>query len=155
MISSKNRAEAPSLDLLDGLLGFHLRVAQLRALGAFAEAVGDPTLTPLLAGTLTAVAANPGINQTDLAALLVVDPSTMVRLIDQLVKRQWVVRETAAHDRRHTFPRLTDGGRDALGELNAKIAVSEELMAERLTPAEREQLLALLRRFWQRSDAGR
>ena len=154
-MASSNNKSAPSLDLLDGLLGFHLRVAQLRALGAFAEAVGDSSLTPLLAGTLVVIAANPEINQTDLAALLVVDPSTMVRLIDQLVKRDWVVRETATHDRRHTFPRLTAAGRTALAELNAKIAVSEELMAARLSREEREQLLTLLRRFWERPGATR
>ena len=90
MTSSTN---VPKRGFIDGLLGFHIRIAQLDLFAAFAEAVGDPTMTPLLAGALYLIAENPGANQSDLAALLVADPSTMVRLIDQLVKRGWVVRE--------------------------------------------------------------
>ena len=54
---------------------------------------------------------NPGTNQHDSArGCRRPDPSTMVRLIDQLVERGWAVRETAEHDRRNTVPRITDAG---------------------------------------------
>jgi DNA-binding MarR family transcriptional regulator len=148
--NSSLRSTELGLDFLADLLGFHLRVAQLRVFGAFTEAVGDPTVTPLMAGALGLIAANPGINQTDLAALLVADPSTMVRLIDQLEKRGWVVRETAAHDRRQTVPRLTDAGHDTLERLRPAIRASEDELAAQLDPAERADLIRLLRRLSER-----
>lgn len=129
------------------LLGFHLRVAQLKAFGAFAKAIGDPTLTPLLLGTLSLIDDHPGINQGDLAVALVADPSTMVRLIDQLEKRGWVVRETAPHDRRQTVPRVTDDGRAALGRVKPLIRASEDELAAGLSEQERDSLLSLLRRL--------
>lgn len=144
MTSSSN---SPKRGFIDGLLGFHVRIAQLDLFAAFAEAVGDPSLTPLLAGALYLIAENPGANQSDLAALLVADPSTMVRLIDQLVKRGWVVRETAEHDRRSTVPRLTPAGRAMIERLSPAVTASEARVAGALTEPERAQLLTLLQRL--------
>jgi len=137
----------PKRGFIDGLLGFHVRLAQLRLFSDFAAAIGDPALTPLLTGALYLIAENPGANQRDLAALLATDPSTMVRLIDQLVKRGWVVRETAEHDRRNTVPRITVAGAKTIERLSPIIAASEDRVAAGLTPAERATLLALLSRL--------
>ncbi len=143
MTSSSNSAKR---GFIDGLLGFHVRIAQLDLFAAFADAVGDPAVTPLLAGALYLIAENPGANQSDLAALLVADPSTMVRLIDQLVKRGWVVRETAEHDRRNTVPRLTQAGGEMIERMSPAVTASEERVTAMLTNDERTTLLALLRR---------
>jgi DNA-binding MarR family transcriptional regulator len=149
MTSSTNPPQpaVPERGFIDDLLGFHVRVAQLRLFAEFAAAVGDASLTPLLAGALFVIAANPGANQRDLAGLLAADPSTMVRLIDQLAKRGWVVRETAAHDRRNTVPRITQAGSATLERLSAAIRTSEDCVAGALSAAERNVLLDLLRRL--------
>jgi len=144
MTSSTNE---PKRGFIDGLLGFHVRIAQLDLFAAFAEAAGDPALTPLLFGALYLIGENPGANQSDLAALLVADPSTMVRLIDQLVKRGWAVRETAEHDRRSTVPRLTVAGRAMLEQMTPAVLASEQRVAGALTKLERAQLLGLLQRL--------
>lgn len=144
MTSSTN---SPKRGFIDGLLGFHVRIAQLDLFAAFADAVGDPAVTPLLAGALYLIAENPGANQSDLAALLVADPSTMVRLIDQLVKRGWVLRERAQHDRRSTVPRLTPEGRATIERMSPAVLASEERVAAALTFAERKMLLSLLQRL--------
>jgi DNA-binding MarR family transcriptional regulator len=141
MTSSTN---SPKRGFIGGLLGFHVRLAQLRLFSDFAAAVGDPALTPLLTGALYLIAENPGANQRDLAALLAADPSTMVRLIDQLVKRGWVVRETAERDRRNTVPRITAAGRATIDRISPIIAASEDRVAAALTSAERATLLELL-----------
>jgi DNA-binding MarR family transcriptional regulator len=145
MTSSSN--SEPKRGFIDGLLGFHVRLAQLRLFADFAAAAGDPALTPLLAGALYLVAENPGANQRDLAALLAADPSTMVRLLDQLVKRGWVVRETAERDRRNTAPRITAAGSAMLERMTPVILASEERVAGALTAAERATLIGLLRRL--------
>lgn len=144
MTSSSN---SPKRGFIDGLLGFHVRIAQLDLFAAFADAVGDAAVTPLLAGALYLIGENPGANQSDLAALLVADPSTMVRLIDQLVKRGWVVRETAEHDRRNTVPRLTPAGAATIERMTPAVVASEERVARNLSKAEQKTLLALLRRL--------
>jgi len=144
MTSSTN---LPERGFIDGLLGFHVRLAQLRLFADFAAAVDDPALTPLLAGALFVIAANPGTNQRDLAGLLAADPSTMVRLIDQLVKRGWVIRETAERDRRNTVPRVTPQGSAMLEHLSSAIRSSEDRVAARLSARERKTLITLLRRL--------
>ena len=144
MTSSTN---TPTRGFIDGLVGFHVRLAQLELFAAFAKAVGDPAVTPLLAGALYLIAENPSANQSDLAALLVTDPSTMVRLIDQLVKRGWVVRESAEHDRRHTVPRVTAAGTATLKRISPAIVASETDVTAVLSADERSVLLALLRKM--------
>ena len=132
---------------IDRLVGFHVRLAQLDLFAAFAEAVGDPTFTPLLAGALYLIDENPAANQSDLATLLVTDPSTMVRLIDQLVKRGLVVRQTAEHDRRNTVPRTTPAGRALIARISPGVVASEaRVLGAALTASERKTLLALLQR---------
>jgi DNA-binding MarR family transcriptional regulator len=144
MTSSTN---SPKRGFIDQLLGFHVRIAQLDLFAAFAKAVGDPAVTPLLAGALYLIAENPSANQSDLAALLVADPSTMVRLIDQLVRRGWVIRETAEHDRRRTVPRITAAGSAMLERMSPAIAASEADVAAALSANERRMLLELLRKM--------
>jgi DNA-binding MarR family transcriptional regulator len=144
MTSSSN---SPQRGFIDGLVGFHVRIAQLDLFGAFGEAVGDPTFTPLLAGALYLIAENPDANQSDLAALLVADPSTMVRIIDQLVKRGLVVRETSERDRRSTMPRITAAGQTIVERMSPAVLASEERVLAALTPSERATLLALLQRL--------
>jgi len=152
MTTSTNRpARAPAppapADFLDRLLGFHLRLAQLRAFGAFASALGGDGLSPLLLGTLILIDAHPGINQSELADRLSADRSTMVRLIDQLEARTWVRREVASHDRRSTVPLLTDSGRALLRRAKPRVMQSERELLGPLAPAERAELHRLLRKL--------
>jgi len=144
MTSSTN---SPKRGFIGGLLGFHVRLAQLRLFSDFTAAIGDPALTPLLTGALYLIAENPGANQRDLAALLATDPSTMVRLIDQLEARSLLRRVTHAADRRTSVPTLTPAGRALLEAATPLVRASEAAFAAPLTGAERAQLLQLLRRL--------
>jgi MarR family 2-MHQ and catechol resistance regulon transcriptional repressor len=69
----------------------------------------------------------------------------MVRLLDQLEKRGWVKREPSPVDRRSTRPALTESGRALLEEATPLVIESDQRIATRLTPAQRETLLELLR----------
>ena len=129
---------------LEGLLGYQLRRAQLRAFGAFAEVTAETSLSPMLFGVLVTVADRPGegqreiaapvmrqsagddgLGQREVAAALGADPSTMVRLVDQLEARGLLRRVTHPVDRRTTVPTLTDSGRELLARPEVKSAYLE------------------------------
>jgi len=129
---------------LAGLLGYQLRRAQLRAFQTFAQATGDLGLTPMLYGVLVILDERPGATQVEIAEALGADPSTMVRLLDSLEKRGWVRREPSPTDRRSTLPMLTDSGRTLLAHATPHVVASDERISIRLTPAQREALIALL-----------
>jgi DNA-binding MarR family transcriptional regulator len=132
---------------LASLLGYQVRRAQVRAFQSFAQAAGGMGLTPMLFGVLVVLDERPGVTQTELADALGADPSTMVRMLDQLEKRAWVKREPSPVDRRSTLPVLTDTGRAILAEALPLVVESDRRIASALTADERETLLDLLRRI--------
>jgi DNA-binding MarR family transcriptional regulator len=129
------------------LLGYQLRRAQLRAFAAFADAAGSIGLTPMLYGVLATIAARPGIGQREIAGALGADPSTMVRLVDQLEGRDLLRRVTHPVDRRTVVPTLTETGRAVLARATPLVRASDERLTAGLSAAERTQILALLRRL--------
>jgi len=132
---------------LSGLLGYQVRRAQVRAFQSFAQAAGGMGLTPMLFGVLVVIDERPGVSQAEIADALGADPSTMVRMLDQLEKRAWVRREPSPVDRRSTLPVLTEAGRSILAEALPLVIESDRRIAAALTSAERETLLDLLRRL--------
>src|SRR5581483_2239535 len=101
----------------------------------------------MLLGALLIVDEHPGINQSDIAAILGADRSTLVRLVDQLEELGLVVRKPDPADRRSSVPTLTDEGRTAIARALPRVAASEEELAASLSEEERTTLLALLRRI--------
>lgn len=89
----------------------------------------------------------------DLATHAHVASSTMSRTIDALVKRGWVARREAPHDRRQVLLELTDEGRAAHAAITAQsYALVTEIM-ERLTPDELLRVHAGLIALRRLSDA--
>lgn len=86
-------------------------------------------------------------SQRELAEFLALDPSQIVALVDQLERRGAVVRRADPRDRRSKFIAATDAGRSLFAEAARLVeAASNESLAA-LTPEERDQLRALLRRI--------
>ncbi|GAA1243713.1 MarR family transcriptional regulator [Kitasatospora nipponensis] len=84
--------------------------------------------------------------QRELAQRLAIDPSDVVKVLDDLARAGQVDRTRDTADRRRILVTLTPAGRTALGELDAEArAVQDELLAP-LTAGEREQLHGLLLR---------
>ena len=143
-----DEANAPiALGKLGELLGYNFRVAQLRAFETFAGCVEDPGLTPTLAGMLLLIEANPGIKQTDIAAALRLDRSTLVRLVDRCEERKLVKRIASTVDRRVTTPALTPRGKTYVAAMREKLDRHETQLSARLTGRERTTLLSLMRRL--------
>ena len=92
MATSTKKAAVAGRLLLENVLGYHLRRAQLRLFSDFAAAMAELPLTPMLLGTMMIVDEHPGINQSDIATILGADRSTLVRLVDQLEELGFVIR---------------------------------------------------------------
>ncbi|MFE9427635.1 MarR family winged helix-turn-helix transcriptional regulator [Kitasatospora sp. NPDC006697] len=89
--------------------------------------------------------------QRELAERLAIDPSDLVRVLDDLAGAGQVERTRSAADRRRIQVSLTTAGRDALAEQLAQArAVQQEVLAP-LDPAEQAELHRLLLRI----EAGR
>ncbi|MER6944849.1 MarR family winged helix-turn-helix transcriptional regulator [Nonomuraea sp. NPDC000554] len=85
-------------------------------------------------------------SQRGLSARLGIDPSDLVKVLDELAAPGYVQRARDPSDRRRTSVELTDAGRTELDhQLSEATAVQDELLAP-LAPQEREQLHALLQR---------
>jgi DNA-binding MarR family transcriptional regulator len=129
---------------LRGLVGHLLRRATGRVLGDFAETLGDQ-ISPAEFGLLTLVANNPGITQVRLAAALSLDKSTLSPALARLTRRGLLQRERLASDGRLQALRLAPGAEARYAALREQVDAHEARIARVLTPAEREELLRLLR----------
>jgi len=86
-------------------------------------------------------------SQRELAELLRLDPSQVVALVDELQRRGLVVREPDPADRRANVVIATDEGTALQIEAATAVADGRERLLAGLSPAERDQLTALLRRI--------
>lgn len=84
--------------------------------------------------------------QRDLASRLGLDPSDVVKILDELTARGQVERTRDPVDRRRVQARLTPDGRAVLTELLAEARTVDEQLLAPLDPDEREQLHGLLAR---------
>jgi DNA-binding MarR family transcriptional regulator len=92
------------------------------------------------------VAAEEGRSQQALGEALGIPPSRMVALVDDLERRGLLERRPNPADRRVRALYLTDEGRKLLEEIMRISAEHERDLTKGLAPAEREQLIALLKR---------
>jgi DNA-binding MarR family transcriptional regulator len=147
--AAKEKPRANGLDMgrLAGLMGFHLRCAQVAAFERFKELLRPHGMNPGQLGTLYLIAANPGATQSAVAGALLFDRSAMVQIIDQLEARGLVVR-AAAHDRRSHALRLTEKGVKLIEKMDDAVARHETEIARELTAEERRTLVRLLSRLY-------
>ena len=129
----------------DGSLAF--LVVQLGMHGArqFGERLQPLGLEQRQAGMLVRLAAGEGQSQQALAAMLGVNATRMVFLVDELEKLGLVERRRNPEDRRSHALYLTGQGRAALAQVQAVAAEHEQQMSAGLTGEQRRELIALLR----------
>jgi DNA-binding MarR family transcriptional regulator len=134
------------LDLggLSGLLGFHLRMANVALYRDFMSAVGEFDLTQRQAATLFLIGANPGAPQVAIAASLGADRATIMAMVDRLETRGLITRERSKVDRRRQELHLTKRGETVYVEVRKRIFDHEAMFASRLKPEEFQTLIALL-----------
>jgi DNA-binding MarR family transcriptional regulator len=143
----------PQLDLgpLNRLVGFHLREAQIAVFRDFAATVGPLEVSPVIFAVLVLIDGNPGAKQTALARAVRLDRSSMVSVLDNLERRELVVRQAVANDRRSNALQLTPAGTELLRKARRLVASHEKRLARGLSTAEKAQLVALLNRVFPES----
>jgi DNA-binding MarR family transcriptional regulator len=88
--------------------------------------------------------ARDGKSQAELSRVVAIEPPTMVRTIDRMVRDGLVTRAPDPHDGRVSRIHLTDRGRSLRDELVPKAVAVNAANVGRLTPAERRTLRRLL-----------
>jgi DNA-binding MarR family transcriptional regulator len=133
----------PPVSEFAGQLLFRLwRASHTRAAAAL-ETVG---LTTALFALMNVIGAREGAIQQELGALLGVDPSTMVSLIDQLEAAGLAKRRPSPTDRRAREVVITPQGRRRLKRARQAVAEAEDDVLGGLTGEERHELVTLIRR---------
>lgn len=144
-----------SYGLLPQVLGYHLRRTQVAIFRHFSRTVAATTdITPGLLGMLQVIAANPGLAQSRLAEAMEVDRSTIVKVVDQLQARGLIVREPSPSDKRSYGLRLTAAGAAELPRMQRLMFAHEDEFAQPLSAQERQLLIELLTRLYDRADGG-
>jgi DNA-binding MarR family transcriptional regulator len=85
------------------------------------------------------------LSQRSLADLTHVNPTLMVKLVDELETKGWVARDRNPNDRRSYALRLTELGLSALAELESDLDRGEREFTASLTGRKRARLQKLLR----------
>lgn len=146
----KKRRRRPAVDTqpLDGLLGYHLRLAMMELRRNFFRHVADGGVRPGLASLLQLVAANQGASQVELSRAMHIDKATLVSLLDQAEAAGWVKRVRSQEDRRRHELLLTPAGETMAANLRRQTRRHEKKYFDRFSPAEIEQLVEYLQRIY-------
>lgn len=85
-----------------------------------------------------------GVSQKELASLVGIDGSSLVRLLDTLESRGHIQRLTAPEDRRVKLVMLTEAGKIAVGQIREQLRHIEQQMLADLTDPQLEAMLDAL-----------
>ncbi|MGB1092373.1 MAG: MarR family winged helix-turn-helix transcriptional regulator [Oceanobacter sp.] len=138
--------------ILNKLIGYRLRRAQMLFFNRFGEACADMGISPGLFGILAIVSRNPGLTQTAIAQALGNDRSAMVSAVDKLESMNLLERRPSQTDRRSYALYLTEHGEEAYPEIERKVKEQETRLYSQLAPGERDILLGLLTRLTSMSE---
>lgn len=147
---SKAVARGPiDQSVMQGLVGYNIRRAELRMRQEFDLGVGQCGLRPSEFSVLVLIDSNTLVTQTDLGHALNIRRPNMVVLIEGIERRGLVVRAEHEHDGRMHTLRLTPKGKTLLTQAQ-RVSRARELEATGCwTDRERAQVVALLRRLYE------
>jgi len=144
-----DKAPRPPGDLggLEGIIGFHIRLAHGAVYRHFTETFADLDLTQKQVSALWLVNEFPGISQIELGRRLRMDRATTMTIVNRLQARAFMRRERSTSDARKQALYLTDGGVEALAKARRCIAQHEAWLKARFTAGEAEKLVEMLARI--------
>ncbi len=124
--------------------GFLIRRLHQIHLSLFAEECAPFKVTPVQFSILTAVEAQPGLEQAALAQEVGIDRATLANVVARLARRGLVKRLQGKEDRRlkHVLP--TPSCRRLLAQMEAPARRAHERTIDSLKPREREGFLKAL-----------
>lgn len=141
------RIEGLDYDVLDELLGYALRRAQVAMFLAFHNATRGNDITPPRFTALVVIGANPGISQTTLGNLLGIARSGAMMLTDWTEGRGLAERRRRPDDGRAWGLHLTLRGERLVRRMKRQVAAEDRRHAAILGAHERKELLRLLNKL--------
>ncbi len=111
-----------------------------------ADALTSLGLTPALFAVLNVLGAREGTIQQQLSSEMGIDPSAMVKLINEIERAGLADRRRRPNDRRAWEVTITPKGRRTLQRARRLVSQVEDEVLGGLTATDRRQLLTLLRR---------
>ena len=144
----------PGIDygVLDSLLGYAVRRAQIRLYEDFVSSLAPWGITPPRFSAMVIVSRNPGLKLTQLAKVMGIARSGAVILVDALEDLGYMQRMAVPEDRRAFSLSLTPKGLADLAAIVDAVKAHDERMACMLSPAEQLQLRQQLIRLAGGSD---
>jgi DNA-binding MarR family transcriptional regulator len=133
--------------VLDSLVGFALRRAQLNLYEDFIRSLAPWNITPPRFSALVVIGNNPDLKLTELARVLNVARSGAVTVVDALSELGYVARHESATDKRAFRLLLTAKGKKALTAITNAVLEHDQRIVSMLTSDEQAQLMALLGRM--------
>jgi DNA-binding MarR family transcriptional regulator len=136
--------EPPSTPVVDAVVGASRALVAIaaRSLGGAGEEVTLPQYRALV------VLASRGPQRVvDLAGILDVNASTATRMCDRLARKGLIRRQRLSTDRRSVRVSISAGGRELVAAVTRRRRREVQAIVERMSPQQREQLVATLRMF--------
>jgi DNA-binding MarR family transcriptional regulator len=142
-------ARVPALDygVLDELLGYSLRRAQVAMFIAFHEATRGMNITPPRFTALVIIGANPGISQSTLGKVLGIARSGAMLVTDWFEDRGLVERRRRPGDERAWGLHLTRKGEQLTERMKRRVLELDHKRTPGLTEKDRRELLGLLEKL--------
>ncbi|ADZ91841.1 MarR family winged helix-turn-helix transcriptional regulator [Marinomonas mediterranea] len=129
-MSPENKDADNKIDygLLDKVVGYRLRRAQMNFFATFSEVFSDLGISPGLFAVIALVESNPGRTQTAIAQALGNDRSAMVAAVDKLEKMKIIERRPSKSDRRSYALYMTQTGNDFFKTASKRVMDHEKEM---------------------------
>ena len=140
-------AESIRFGTLEHWVGFNLRMAQEHAFEAFSRRSQEIGESPGRFATLTLIARNPGISQTELSHANGRDKSSLTPVVEDLVRRGLVERKRMREDRRTYRLNLTPAGKRTLTMLTRCARQHERVLDGIIGRRDRTRFLQILKRI--------
>ena len=128
-------------------VGFNLRMAQEAAFQAFSRLSQEIGESPGRFATLTLIARNPGISQTELSLANGRDKSSLTPVVEGLVRRGLVERARMDTDRRTYSLSLTPAGKKVLTNMTRCARRHERNLDQLIGERDRKKFIRILKKI--------
>ncbi len=140
-------AESINFGPLAYWVGFNLRMAQEAAFQAFSRRSQEIGESPGRFATLTLIARNPGISQTELSHANGRDKSSLTPVVEDLVRRGLVERKRMDSDRRTYRLNVTAAGKKILTTLTRCARRHERNLDHVIGARDRKRFIQILKKI--------
>jgi DNA-binding MarR family transcriptional regulator len=143
----ERRVDGIEYGILDTLVGYAIRRAQITIYEDFDRALAAVDVTPQRFAALVLIGENPGIPQHLLGRVLGIARSGVVQIVHGFVERGWAVRATDGADARSKRLTLTAEGRTLLVRARRLVRAHDRRVSRMFDADARERLIATLDRL--------